>query len=229
VIPYRRFVLRVALMIAAAALALGIAREPETGLPATRVGSISGRVVLQPPPPPRKTSRARGYTERSAVIQQLPAVAYLTGSVPGGWTPGSGALEMMQQDTAFAPPVLPVPVGSTVAFPNGDPFFHNVFSYSEAKRFDLGRYPQGDSKDVVFDEAGVVEVFCEVHREMRGAIFVAENPFVAVVDSLGEFSIEGVPPGEYVIGFWSADHKELERSVTVIEGGNVRIEVELER
>ena len=221
--------MRVALMIVAAAFALGIAREPGAEHPAPPVGSISGSVALQPPPPPRRTSRSTGYSGRSAVIQQLPAVAYLKGAITGGSAASSGAPEMMQQDTAFAPAVLTVPVGATVDFPNGDPFFHNVFSYSEAKRFDLGRYPQGDSKDVVFEEVGVVEVFCEVHEEMRGAVFVTENSFVAVVDSLGEFSIEGVPPGEYVIGFWSADHKPLERMVAVTEGGDVRIEVELER
>lgn len=221
--------MRVALMIAAAAMVLGIAREPEAEPPASRVGSISGRVSLEPPPPPRRTSRSMDYSGRSAVIQQLPAVAYLKGDIPGGVSVRSGDLAMMQQDSAFSPAVLPIPVGATVAFPNGDPFYHNVYSYSKAKRFDLGRYPQGDSKDVAFEEVGVVEIFCEVHEEMRGAVFVAENAFVAVVDSLGEFSLEGVPPGEYVIGFWSADHNALERSVTVTEGGNVRIEVELDR
>lgn len=170
-----------------------------------------------------------GYTGRTAVIQQLPAVAWIKGPVAGAPTPSGVIPEMVQLDTAFVPAVLTIPVGSTVRFPNGDPFFHNVHSYSSARRFDLGRYPQGDSKEVTFNETGIVEVFCEVHEEMRGAVFVTENPFVAVVDENGEFHIGDIPPGDYVIGFWSADHKATERPVTVTDGGNVRIEVELER
>lgn len=222
--------MRIALMIAAAAVVLGSSGEtpaPPTGLV---TGSISGRIVLEPPPPPRRTSRATAYNARSAVIQQLPAVVYLKGEIPGAPAPAAGPMpEMLQQDTAFVPAVLTVPVGTTVRFPNGDPFFHNVHSYSSAQRFDLGRYPQGDAKEVTFDEVGIVEVYCEVHDEMRGAVFVTENPFVTVVDENGDFMIDGIPPGEYTVGFWSADHDAQEQTVVVTEGGNVRIEVELER
>lgn len=220
--------MRFALVIAVAAAVLGAVREPvATVVPPA--GSISGHVSLEPPPPPRRTSGRMGYTGRSAVIQQLPAVVWIKGTVAGAPARSGVTPEMIQQDTAFAPAVLTVRVGTTVRFPNGDPFFHNVHSYSSAKRFDLGRYPQGDSKDVTFDQTGIVEVFCEVHEEMRGAVFVTENPYVAVVDENGDFTIGDVPAGEYVVGFWSADHKATERTVTVTEGGNVRIEVELER
>lgn len=223
--------MRIALVIAAAAMMFGTAPERGAEPTAVAAGTISGRVVLEPPPPPRRTSRgSRSYTGRSAVIQQLPAVVYIKGAVPGAASRASGSQpEMLQQDTAFVPAVLTVPVGTTVRFPNGDPFFHNVHSYSSAKRFDLGRYPQGDAKEVTFDEVGIVEVYCEVHDEMRGAVFVTENPFVAVVEGDGSFSIDGVPAGEYTLGFWSADHDPLERTVTVTDGGNVSVEVELKR
>jgi hypothetical protein len=118
-----------------------------------------------------------------------------------------------------------------VAFPNGDPFFHNVFSYSSAQRFDLGRYPQGESKSVTFPDAGIVEVFCEVHEFMRGAVVVTENPFHAVVATAGDgsFRISGLPAGEHTIAFWHPDHQPLEQRVVVAAGGTARIEVELRR
>src|SRR5690606_21893875 len=117
------------------------------------------------------------------------------GPVPGAPPAGSARVEMTQRDTAFTPPLVVVRAGGTVSFPNGDPFFHNVFSYSSAMRFDLGRYPQGETKTVTFPEPGIVEVFCEVHEFMRGAVVVTENPYNAVVGEDGHFRIAGVPEG----------------------------------
>ena len=191
------------------------------------VGTITGTVTLEPPPPPRRASRARAYDGRSGVIQQLPSVVYVSGQLGGAPAPQS--VVMTQRDTAFAPGVVAIPVGGTVSFPNEDSFFHNVFSYSEAKRLDLGRYPQGDSKDVLFDQVGVVELFCEAHDQMRGAVIVTENPFHSVVAEDGSFTIAGVPAGEHTVVFWSADHRPEERTVTVTDGGTSQIEVELKR
>lgn len=199
----------------------------QAAAPVYPVGTITGVVTLEPPPPPRRASRARAYDGRSGVIQQLPAVVYLSGPVGGAPAPQNVA--MTQQDTAFAPGVVAIPVGGTVSFPNEDPFFHNVFSYSEAKRLDLGRYPQGDSKDVLFDQVGVVELFCEAHDQMRGAVIVTENPYHAVVADDGTFTISGVPAGEHTVVFWSADHRPEERTITVTNGGTSQIEVELRR
>jgi len=136
---------------------------------------------------------------------------------------------MAQRDTAFVPAVVSVRAGGTVAFPNGDPFFHNVFSYSSAHRFDLGRYPQGDSKDVTFPQPGIVEVFCEVHEFMRGAILVAENPYHAIVGEDGRFRLTGVPAGEHTIAFWQPDHEPLQQRVVVVAGSTARIEASLRR
>jgi hypothetical protein len=120
-----------------------------------------------------------------------------------------------------------VGVGTTVSFPNADPFFHNVFSYSSAKRFDLGRYPRGESKQVVFEEAGIVDVFCEVHEFMRSAVVVVESPYHAIVGDDFRFVIGDVPPGEYTLVVWHADLGMVEQQVTVTAGTAVRVSIEL--
>ena len=194
-----------------------------------QVGTIEGRITFEATPQRRSANRYPGGATASHEIQTLPAVVYLVGSVPGGSPGSAGNSVMAQRDTAFAPSVVAVPVGGSVSFPNGDPFFHNVFSYSSAQRFDLGRYPQGESKSVAFPEAGIIEVFCEVHEFMRGAILVAENPFHAVVAPDGTFRITGVPPGEHTVAVWHPDHEAIERRVSVSAGGTARVEVELRR
>ena len=136
---------------------------------------------------------------------------------------------MVQQDTAFAPAAIFVPLGGSVDFPNADPFFHNVFSYSSSRRFDLGRYPQGQAKSVTFEEPGVVSVFCEVHEKMRGVIVASENPHNAVVAADGSFRIEGVPAGEHEIVFWSADHDPVQQTVVVTAAQTSQVDVELNR
>jgi len=196
------------------------------------VGVIEGTVRLADPSPPRRSAqRYPGGAPAAGARQvtQLPAVAYLVGPIPGGERVDAARPTMSQRDTAFAPSIVPVRVGGTVGFPNRDPFFHNVFSYSSAQRFDLGRYPEGESKEVTFGEAGIVEVFCEVHEFMRGAIVVTENPYFAIVGADETFRIEGVPEGEHTITFWQQEHESLDRTVTVRAGGVTRVEVELRR
>jgi plastocyanin len=210
-------------------LAPAAAAPFEPDVPPQAVGVIEGTVGLSPPPPRRTANRYPGGAAEVHAIQQLPAVAYLVGSLPAYAGGSANRTTMEQRDTAFAPPVVAVRAGGVVSFPNGDPFFHNVFSYSTAQRFDLGRYPRGESKDVTFPEPGIVELFCEVHEFMRGAILVTENPHHAMVGADGTFRITGVPAGEHTIAFWHPDHEPVERHVTVTDGGTARIEVELTR
>ena len=135
---------------------------------------------------------------------------------------------MAQQDSTFTPGVLVVPAGSTVEFPNRDDFFHNVFSYSSPKRFDLGRYRQGESKSVRFDEPGVVRIYCEVHESMRSAVIVSENPYWAIADDEGRFTIEGVPAGTWELELWHSDRESRTITVDVASGRTTSITVELE-
>lgn len=190
-------------------------------------GSIAGELTLITRPPRRSASRYPGQAAATHSIQQIPAVVYLEGAIPGR-TAGPGSMPTMaQRDTAFTPSVLVVPVGSEISFPNEDPFFHNVFSYSGAARFDLGRYAQGTSKSVSFDEVGIVSVYCEVHEFMRSAIVVVENPYWAVVGESGSFELANVPAGEYTLVVWHADLGSVEERVIVSDGQVARVQLTL--
>ncbi len=108
---------------------------------------------------------------------------------------------MIQRNKTFVPHVLVVQTGTTVDFPNLDPLYHNVFSYSRAKRFDLGRYEQGKSKAVKFGEAGVIDVFCEIHENMHAYVIVLDTPWFTSTGADGSFKLE-VPAGDYKIFSW---------------------------
>lgn len=130
-----------------------------------------------------------------------------------------------QRGETFIPHVLPIVKGSTVEFPNQDPIFHNVFSLSGTKSFDLGRYPQGESRSVTFDEAGIVPVFCHIHSDMNAIIMVLENPFFAVPGPDGRYTIENVPPGTYTLVAWHERAGAVERQVEVRVGHALEVDV----
>ncbi len=111
-------------------------------------------------------------------------------------------LRVVQHGKRFEPHLLVVPVGSIVRFPNHDPFFHNVFSLFEGKRFDLGLYEAGGNRDVHFDRAGVSYIFCNIHSEMSAVVVVLATPYYGVSSGSGEISIANVPPGKYVLRVW---------------------------
>jgi plastocyanin len=116
--------------------------------------------------------------------------------------PPSARPKLSQSSLMFRPLVLPVLVGTKVDFPNDDNLFHNVFSYSQPKEFDLGLYPQGETRTVTFDKPGVVKVYCDIHSHMYATILVLRNPYFAVPDDRGSFRIDSVPPGTYKLKFW---------------------------
>jgi plastocyanin len=129
---------------------------------------------------------------------------------------------LVQKNKAFSPHLLVVPVGSAVEFPNRDPFFHNVFSLFEGKRFDLGLYEAGSSRIVHFDRAGISYVFCNIHPEMSAVIVVVDTPYYGVSNAAGDVSIADVPAGSYVMHVWSQNSspeqlQALTRHVTVSE------------
>lgn len=151
-------------------------------------------------------------------------VLYLE-EVRGGQTLPKGAAEMQQWGERFMPHVLPVIAGSTVRFPNEDPIYHNVFSLSRARTFDLGRYARGSSKNVVFPSAGLVQVFCHIHADMSGYILVLDNPFFVQPDQNGRFSLDGVPPGEYRLVAWHERARPNVTTVRVTAGSATRVNI----
>jgi plastocyanin len=135
--------------------------------------------------------------------ERRPAVVYLDSAPKGAFEPDEVAHATMEQrGEAFVPHVLAVTVGTTVDFPNGDPFFHNVFALSRTKPFDLGRYSQGKSKSIRFDRPGVVQVFCDIHSHMSAYILVFAHRYFAVTNSAGRYEINRVPPGAYTLTVW---------------------------
>ncbi len=145
----------------------------------------------------------------------------------GGKTPPLPpvSLSLSQQGSRFDPEVIVVPTGSTVQFPNLDPIFHNVFSLSKAHKFDLGYYPQGQSRTVKFTEAGVIQVYCHIHANMYAAIVVTDSPWFMKPSADGSFSFSGVPPGQYRLTVWHKIAGYRRVDVVVPESGNVEVNI----
>jgi plastocyanin len=120
---------------------------------------------------------------------------------------------LVQKNKSFSPHLLVIPPGSTVDFPNRDPFFHNVFSLFEGKRFDLGLYESGASRSVKFDRAGVSYIFCNIHPQMNAIVISLDTPYYAIVGSSGEAQIANVEPGDYLMQIWAEglNREEMEK------------------
>jgi plastocyanin len=152
------------------------------------------------------------------------AVVYLEGEFPSaGSTPAKA--EMWQKNFQFAPAVLPVQKGGTVEFPNADDGYHNVFSYSKPKRFDLGRYRKDEQPAaVVFDQPGTVKLYCEIHEHMRATILVLDTPHFTSTDAAGKFVLTNLPAGQFTLKAWLDDKQVLEKPVTLKEGETLRVD-----
>ena len=129
-----------------------------------------------------------------------------------------------QRDLQFAPRVLAVQVGTTVEFPNHDRVFQNVFSFRDGKRFDLGLYPVGSAKRVVFDKPGVSRIFCTIHPHMAGYVVAVDSSVFAVSDEDGAFTLNAIPEGTYIYHAWRAGASPLTGTVTVQAGAQLDIQ-----
>jgi plastocyanin len=130
-----------------------------------------------------------------------------------------------QRNETFVPHVLAVMVGTIVDFPNSDAIYHNVFSLSRTKRFDLGRYAAGKSKSVRMDRTGVVRVFCDIHSHMNAFILVFNHPFFNVTDVEGRFELPSLPAGAYTVVGWYEGEARVSRSVSVPPNGWAEVEL----
>jgi plastocyanin len=142
--------------------------------------------------------------------ENAPVVVWLSPLGADGQTdltikPGTGkSFQMVQKDKMFQPHLLVVPTGSLVAFPNRDPFFHNVFSLFNGRRFDLGLYETGTSHSVPFNREGVSYIFCNIHPEMGAVIVSLATPYFAVTTQTSA-QLHHVPPGTYLLKVWAED------------------------
>jgi plastocyanin len=187
--------------------------KPLTKRVAVAVYDLRGVVA----PPERRESQSSDEFARAAV--------YLEGTDLGRGEPAIVRLD--QRGQRFEPEVVVVPAGSTVSFPNSDPIFHNVFSLSRAKEFDLGYYPQGRTRAVRFDKPGVVQVYCHLHANMTAAVVVAPNAWYAKPDRDGAFLLDDVPAGVYQLVVWHKAAGFFRRRVEVPEIGPVKVTVEI--
>jgi plastocyanin len=151
---------------------------------------------------------------------------------PASIFPASSRPRLVQRNKHFDPHLLVIPVGTSVEFPNRDPFFHNVFSLFEGKRFDLGLYEAGTTRYVAFDKPGISYIFCNIHAEMSAVVIALDTPYYAISNARGELSLADVPAGRYQVHVWSEDSlpddlKSLAREITVSDSstslGVVRI------
>ncbi len=186
---------------------------------AATAGTIAGRVEVR-----REAGGSEGRPAVAELGHHAPrdvpdrrrSVVYLeTAPQPALESPAPGRAVLDQRDEAFVPYVVAVTVGSTVEFPNSDRIYHNVFSLSKPKRFDLGRYPRGQSRSVRFDQPGVVRVFCEIHSHMSAFVLVFAHRYFATTDAEGRYRIDGVPPGSYTLAVWNDGAVRARREVRV--------------
>jgi plastocyanin len=222
--------------VAVSALALAFASFASSAVrPSITVsaagGSIRGRVEIRhaaPVPERRPNVAALGSPADADLSEGRKSVVYLESAPRGAFEqiePGHAAMD--QRNEAFVPHLLAITVGTIVDFPNSDRLYHNVFSLSKTKTFDLGRYAAGHSKPVRFDRPGIVRVFCDIHSHMNAFILVFNHPFFAMTDEEGRYRIDNVPPGMYNVIAWNEGTSSEPRPVMVPSGGPAELDFSL--
>ena len=221
----RRLILpALALLVAGVPATAGVIRGTvhvlsATSAPAPALNAYPGRADAIP----RLSDPARGrVTEAVVYVAKVSAEAE---SALASLPRARGRLA--QKDEAFLPRVVAVARGSSVDFPNLDPIYHNVFSLSPTRRFDLGKYRQGLSKAVVFDRVGLVKVYCDIHSDMEAFVLVLPNRAFAQPAADGSFELPDLPPGSYELHVWHPDVPELVRPVQVPATGELRLELRI--
>ena len=197
-------------------------------LPAALLASatVEGRVELpKSHSAPVQAKRYQIVTKGGVLSTQPPlAVVYLDGAFPRS---GSAPVkEVAQKDLTFIPALLPIQVGTTVEFPNLDDTYHNIFSYSPAKRFDLGRYRPEERPipSEVFDKPGLVTLRCDIHEHMRGLILVLSTPYFVMTDTAGHFRLGGLPAGHYTLKAWIDSRTTKDKPIDLKNGQTVRVD-----
>ena len=185
------------------------------GVPAAAINAYPGRASSMPMTKPM----VHGAVNDAVLwLERVPASADTARA--------AGRPKLAQKDQCFMPRVLPVAVGTSVDFPNLDPIFHNVFSASPTKRFDLGKYSRGQSKRVLFDKPGLVNVYCDIHSSMEAFVLVLATRTFTQPDSGGRYALPEVPGGTYTLHVWHPDRPEVRREVTVPAQGDLVLDLD---
>lgn len=201
--------------------------------PCVRAGDIEGVVIIERALTKRKvTSSANLYHRGTPVplaldgqqdrlaFERTHVVVYLEGSGPSAPV----VAELAQKDRRFKPDLVVIPAGASVSFPNLDPIFHNVFSLSKVKSFDLGDYSQGEKRTVKFPKPGIVFVDCHLHSNMSAVIVVTPNRWATKADAAGHFVLPNVPPGIYTIVAWHKAAGFFRKTITVPQTGRATVD-----
>ena len=187
---------------------------------------VEGRVELpKSHSAPVQAKRYEIVTKGGVLSTQPPlAVVYLDGAFPRPASPPMK--EVAQKDLTFVPALLPIRVGTKVEFPNLDDTYHNIFSYSPTKRFDLGRY-RPEERPIptqVFDKVGLVTLRCDIHEHMRGLILVLNTPYFVMTDTDGRFRLSGLPAGHYTLKAWIDSRTTREKPVELKNGQTLHVD-----
>ena len=205
--------LNAALCLIPASLFAGAAVEGRVELPKSRSGPIQAK-------------RYEVVTKAGVLSTQPPlAVIYLDGNFP---RPASlPTKEVAQKDLTFIPALLPIEAGTNVQFPNLDDQYHNIFSYSPAKRFDLGRYRPEERPipSVTFDQPGLVTLRCDIHEHMRGLILVLKTPYFVMSDTAGRFRLDKLPAGRYTLKAWIDSRTTREKPIELKDGQTLHVDL----
>lgn len=194
--------------------------------PACAQATIEGRVELpRTSTAPVMIKRYEIVTKGGVLAPKPPlAVVYLEGSFAAKRN-STAETKVLQKDLNFVPALLPVQAGTRVSFPNLDDTYHNIFSFSPAKRFDLGRYRPDERPipSVVFDTPGLVTLRCDIHEHMRALILVLDTPHFVMTDGEGRFRLSSLPAGRYTLKAWLTSKTTLERPVELSGGSTLRV------
>src|SRR6266481_4363259 len=205
--------LNAALSVIPASLFAGAAVEGRVELPKSRAAPVQAK-------------RYEIVTKGGVLSTRPPlAVVYLDGNFP---RPASSPIkELAQKDLTFVPALLPIDVGTRVEFPNLDDTYHNIFSYSPTKRFDLGRYRPEERPipSVVFDKPGLVTLRCDIHEHMRGLILVLSTPYFVMTDTSGRFRLDKLPPGKYMLKAWIDSRTTREKTLELKDGQTLHVDL----
>jgi plastocyanin len=193
---------------------------------------MSAAAAKASPASPEAVARVqRGISDAVIYVESIPKKVEDKLARPGGFLffrpHTERVLCITQNDRKFDPRVLAIPAGSRVAFLNLDTVYHNAFSVSPAKRFDLGKYPPGRRDTLRFDRTGVVNLHCDIHSSMLGFIVVTPNHAFARPDSLGNFRLPKLPPGTYALHVFHPRRGEIRREVLVPKSGELAVDLNL--